>query len=347
MPEPYEDDIQPIPAEVIEVIPADDWRLRQYAADHPFPPLFPSPPPRRRIYLPIFLFVATCFTTFGVRFFVPGVDLATRLIDGLQYSACIMTILFCHEMGHFLQSLRYKIRASLPYFIPLPLPPFGTMGAVIVMKSRLGSRRSLFDVGITGPLAGLVPTLICCIVGIYWSEVKPEPRHLVPGTVFNDPLIFQWLCTLLGRHVPEGYELMAHPVAFAGWVGLFITSLNLIPIGQLDGGHVLYALLRRKSYLVVRLLLMIVFLFMIFNFSHYWQWLFLLSLLMLLGIFHPPTANDHEDLGWFRTALGILILLFIPLGFTPQPFKIQDEVSKPATASQRTESLAPALVPGV
>jgi membrane-associated protease RseP (regulator of RpoE activity) len=324
MPPPSDDNSQPIPAEVIEVIPADDWRVRESPANYPIPPFFQPPPRRRRIYLPIILFCATCLTTFGIAFepYASAGEFRLGFLRAFQYSGCLMTILFCHEMGHFLQSLRYKIPASLPFFIPMPLPPFGTMGAVIVMKSRLGSRKSLFDVGISGPLAGLIPTLICCIVGIHWSTVgkTPDPEHIIPGTLFNDPLIFQWLSEWILGPIPRGKCMVFHPIAFAGWVGLFITSLNLIPVGQLDGGHVLYALLRRKSYLVVRLLLMTAVFFIVFDFKNYWQWSVLLFLLTFIGIYHPPTADDYEELGWFRTLLGIAILLFIPFGFTPQPF---------------------------
>jgi membrane-associated protease RseP (regulator of RpoE activity) len=318
MPPPSDDNSQPIPAEVIEVIAADDWHLREPTVYEALPPFFQPPPRRRRIYLPIFLFIATCLTTFSVQFFFEGGNLATRWIHGLQYSGCLMTILLCHEMGHFVQSLRHKIHASLPFFIPMPLPPIGTMGAVIVMKSRIGSRKALFDVGISGPLAGLVPTFIFCIVGIHWSEVQRALPADASVISFNAPLVFQWLSDVLGKSTPKGYDLYLHPVAFAGWVGLFITSLNLIPFGQLDGGHVLYALLRRKSYPVVRLLMFTAIFFIVF--MQYWQWTVLLVLLTFIGIYHPPTADDYEELGWFRTILGIAILLFIPFGFTPQPF---------------------------
>jgi membrane-associated protease RseP (regulator of RpoE activity) len=322
MPEPSDHEAQPIPAEVIEIIPAEDWRFRDYSSLDTLTPVGSPPPPRRRIVLPVFLFVATCLSTFGVRFlpYATAGEIQLGLVHALQYSGCLMTILLCHEMGHFLQSVRYKIRASLPFFIPLPVPQsFGTMGAVIVMQSRLGSRKTLFDVGITGPLAGLVPTIICCVLGIQWSTFEPAPREIIPGSVFNAPPVFEWLCSWLGKTAPPDQILALHPVAFAGWVGLLIPSLNLIPIGQLDGGHVLYALLRRKSYLVVRLLITAAFFCIVFYFRYFSQWAILLFLLILMGIFHPPTANDNEDLGWFRTVLGILTLLFIPFGFTPVP----------------------------
>ena len=152
-----------------------------------------------------------------------------------------MTILLCHEMGHFLQAQRYGVYASLPFFIPVPVQPFGTMGAVIVMEPRVGHRRALFDIGITGPLAGLVPTLVFLVIGLQHSTFA------MPGKEsYGDPLLVRFLANWILGPTPAGLAIVVDPMAFAGWVGLFITSLNLIPIGQLDGGHVLYALLRRR-----------------------------------------------------------------------------------------------------
>ena len=170
------------------------------------------------------------------------------MLAGLRYSVPVMTILVCHEMGHFLQARRYGVYASLPYFIPIPSPPFGTLGAVILMEPRIGGRRALFDIGITGPLAGLAPTLI-----FLRPRPVPDGAEIHPGRgtsqpiVVGCPLLFRALCTWKFGPLPADFPItvgMLHPMAFAGWVGLFITSLNLIPIGQLDGGHVLYAILR-------------------------------------------------------------------------------------------------------
>jgi membrane-associated protease RseP (regulator of RpoE activity) len=319
MPQPSEDDSPPIPAEVSEVIPADDWRLREYAAEHPFPPYTQSPPPRRRIRLPVLLFILTFLSTFYVYrdLFADQGNLLTTYGQSFQYSFALMTILFCHEMGHFLQAHRYRVRSSLPYFIPMPFSPFGTMGAVIVMPARIGSRRSLFDIGISGPLAGLVPTMIFVWIGIKTAHTEISTGK---GLVFPEPLLFEWLTPLI-RTVPQGHTLFLNPFLTAGWVGMFITFLNLIPIGQLDGGHVLYALLRRRSYPVVRWLIFSALVAIVA--CRQWDLLipysFLLFLLSIFGLFHPPTADDYEDLGWPRTVLGILILLFIPIGFTLPP----------------------------
>jgi len=264
---------------------------------------------RRRVRLPLLLFVATCLSTLLSGSFFFG------LADGWKYALAVMTILICHEAGHFFQARRYKVQSSFPYFIPMPFSPIGTLGAVIAMGSRIRDRRALFDIGVTGPLAGLIPTLIFCVIGVYISE----PGFISPGGArFGDPLLIQWLARLNFGGLPEQHDILLNPMLFAGWVGLLITALNLIPIGQLDGGHVLYGLLRTKAHQVASLLLLgaaaAVFWYGL------WEWTLMLILLMMMGPVHPPTADDHVPLGTGRIVLGWLTLAFIPIGFTPTPF---------------------------
>lgn len=221
----------------------------------------PHPPRSRRIWLPVLLFLITCVSTFvaGVIYsdHVPTTDWLTAIInfpqgwwpaiaDGLMYSVAVMTILLCHEMGHFMQAWRYGVYASLPYFIPMPLTPIGTFGAVIGMEPRQGNRKVVFDIGISGPLAGLAPTFLFLLLGLHWSQsVRALPGEQL---VLGEPLLMQYLTLLLKGPIPDGSNLMLHPLAFAGWVGLLITSINLIPIGQLDGGHILYGMFRKKAH---------------------------------------------------------------------------------------------------
>ncbi|MFZ5829372.1 MAG: site-2 protease family protein [Planctomycetota bacterium] len=291
-------------------------------------------PPRR--WLPLLLFAATCLTTFGT---YAAMDLALAVDareasleairdeawlavkNGLYYSAAVMTILICHEMGHFLQARRYRVRASLPYFIPLPLPPLGTMGAVIVMESRIANRRALFDIGISGPLAGLVPTLIFCVIGVQLSTVE-EFRPQNADFQIGAPLLFRELVARFSGPIPEGFVLSLHPIAFAGWVGLFLTSLNLIPVGQLDGSHVLYAMIRRRAHWVAWGFIGAVVSLMFLMRGPMLNWIPLLLLLLVMGPAHPPTSNDREPLGLGRYILGALTLAFIIVGFTPQPLKM-------------------------
>ncbi len=262
-------------------------------------------PQRRRLMLPLLLFVATCASTY--------------LTGGLAFCLALMITLTAHELGHFIQAWRYRVPASLPYFIPMPLSPIGTMGAVIAMQGRMGDRKSLFDIGITGPLAGLVPTLAFSVIGLWLSEVRPVPQDAATLTL-GEPLIFKVLSYCMFGPLPSGMDVFLHPIAYAGWVGIFITALNLIPIGQLDGGHVLYALLLRKARVVSLALLAAAILAVIV--WEFWGWTLLIVLLMLFGPTHPPTANDNMELGAGRTVLGYLALLFVLIGFTPTPFVI-------------------------
>ena len=227
-----------------------------------------------------------------------------------------MTTLLAHELGHYLQARRYGVPASLPYFIPMPISPIGTMGAVIAMQPG-SNRRTLFDIAVSGPLAGLVPALLFSIVGLYWSQVV-EISDVRFGMTLGEPLLFKLLTYLTLGPLPDGQDIALHPVAFAGWVGIFITALNLIPIGQLDGGHILYALLLRRAHLIAQLLLVAAAIAVVV--WGYWGWSLMIFLLMLMGPVHPPTANDNVPLGTARTVLGWACLLFVPLGFTPVPF---------------------------
>jgi membrane-associated protease RseP (regulator of RpoE activity) len=228
-----------------------------------------------------------------------------------------MTTLLAHELGHYLQARRYCVPASLPYFIPMPASPIGTMGAVIAMQPGAGNRRTLFDIAVTGPLAGLVPALIFSIVGLNWSQVVAS-NNVQFGLRLGEPYLFQLLANLVIGPLSEGQDIALHPVAFAGWVGIFITALNLIPIGQLDGGHILYSLLLRRAHPIAQLLLVGAAIAVVV--WGYWGWSVMILLLMLMGPVHPPTANDDVPLGTTRAVLGWACLLFVPLGFTPVPF---------------------------
>ena len=270
----------------------------------PFAEGYPGPPvtARRRIFLPALLFVATCASTYAVR--------------GPSFAVPLMFILTMHELGHFFQALRYRVPASLPYFIPMPLSPIGTMGAVIGMQAHAGNRKALFDIGISGPLAGLVPAIVCSIVGLQQSEVFEVAGY--HGLMLGEPLFFKLLKVLVFGPLDSAHDVRLHPLAYAGWVGIFITGLNLIPIGQLDGGHILYALLLRRAHRVA-VLLFVAAAAGVAVFG-YGGWSLMLLLLYLTGPKHPPTADDTVPLDRGRMVLGWLTLSFAVLGFTPQPF---------------------------
>ena len=234
--------------------------------------------------------------------------------NAVLFSTALMLILTCHELGHYVQSLRYRVRSSLPFFLPMPLGPFGTFGAVIAMDDDVPNSRALFDIGITGPLAGLVPTLIFLYYGIQWSYIGPrQPAALE----FGDPLIMQWMTVWIFGPLPPDMVLHWHPVAFAAWAGLLLTSLNLMPFSQLDGGHVFYALLGRKSVPAVRCLFVAAIIAVAW--FRLWHWSLLLILIALMGISHPPTADDTVPLKPFRHILGWATLLFVFIGIVPTP----------------------------
>jgi membrane-associated protease RseP (regulator of RpoE activity) len=257
--------------------------------------------------LPWLLFLATCRTTY--------------LAQGPQFSVALMLILVAHEMGHFLQARRYGVPASYPFFIPMPVGPIGTMGAVIGMRAHVGDRKALFDIAITGPLAGLVPALVCCVVGLRAStivDISAQRQALMLG----EPLLFQWLSYWVLGPLAANQDVALHAIGFAGWVGIFITALNLIPIGQLDGGHILYSLLRHKAHTVATTLLFTAAGVVIL--AGYWGWTLMIVLLIVMGPKHPPTANDYVPLGRTRLVLGWLALLFVVVGFTPTPFFVEE-----------------------
>ncbi|MBR4752495.1 MAG: site-2 protease family protein [Thermoguttaceae bacterium] len=276
----------------------------------------------RRPYwlVPLFLYVSTWLTTTFVGFLCYG---SGSFASGLLFSAPLMTILTCHELGHFLQNKRYGIDTTLPYFIPLPIPPLGTFGAIIKMKSAVPSLRALFDVGVSGPLAGLVLTLFFLVVGVANSSLVPMSTETPPeGTlVFGEPLIFQWVAKLLLGYDPSVHSLLMHPIAVAAWVGILLTTLNLFPIGQLDGGHVFYALTRKYAAICSYVLFGCAVLGVVF--FRLWNWSLLLILLYFFGLRHPRTMRDEQSLGWGRTVLGWATLAFIVIGFTARPLSVQ------------------------
>ena len=290
-------------AEIPATIPQEQIVVAQVVE----PP--PARPARRRDMpnwlLPLALFLMTCRSTWEIM--------------GPKYAAALMTILVCHEAGHFFQARRYGVPTSFPFFIPLPyrLIPnfFGTMGAVIAMDPRIPNRKALFDIGATGPLFGLLPTLICCYVGLSTDAQWMDRAQVRPGIEFGDPLLLQWMAGSILGPMPENSILIIGPVAMAGYVGLLVTSLNLIPIGQLDGGHVLYAILGRRAHPIARLLLVGCAIGAIV-YEFYW-WILMLVLLTLFGPAHPPTHCDTEPLGLWRSIVGWALLAFVVIGFAP------------------------------
>jgi Zn-dependent protease len=278
---------------------------------------------RRRVVLPIALFVATCGSTFlaGALSWNPGIsgDFGTlgRIIggnwqQGLIYMAAVMGILLTHEMGHFLQTLRYRVHASYPFFIPVPFLLTGTMGAVIGMEGSRADRKQLFDIGISGPWAGLIVALPIIWFGVMQAEAVPTGAPVLLG----DPLIFKMMAHYLRPDIAADAILnKSNPLLMAGWVGMLVTGLNMLPISQLDGGHVIYGLFGRRSRFVARSFMIAAILFVVLG-DHY-NWTLMLVLVILMGVDHPPTRDDNVSLGWWRRILGLVSLALPVLCFTP------------------------------
>jgi len=234
-------------------------------------------------------------------------------VAGLQFSLTLMTILLAHEMGHYLACSRYGLDASLPYFMPFP-SLIGTLGAFIRIRSPIYFRRVLFDVGIAGPLAGFALVLPAAVFGIAASKVVPGIA--VQGDLnFGTPPLFWILERLLAPGVSPS-DISLHPVARAAWVGVFATALNLLPIGQLDGGHILYSFFGDRHKMLSRLFVVALAPLGLF----YWPWLLWAVVLFFFGLRHP-LIYDANPLDRRRQALGIAALAIFLLCFMVAPIE--------------------------
>jgi len=241
-----------------------------------------------------------------------------KLLDGAPFAVTLLGILGTHEFGHYFTARFYGASVSLPYFIPAPPPlPFGTLGAVIVMRSPARDRNSLFDIAVAGPLAGLVVAVPALLLGLSWSRVGPIPPD---ATTFGDSLLMRLLTYLVFGRIPEGMDVFIHPVALAGWVGLFVTALNLFPVGQLDGGRIAYALFgawhRQVSIATFFGLLALGAAFQSVN------WIVFAGLVVLLiGFHHAPPLDDLTPLSPRRYAVGVFCLILLVLLIPPIPIQ--------------------------
>ena len=329
--------------------PADtalpDFRLP--ADVYPSEPPEYMPPPRHFHRRPepvtryIILFLLTVVTTtwvglgryaffisdFGVR----QVDLSlTQLIfHGFWYSVSILGILGAHEFGHYFACRYYDVDASLPYFLPVP-PPFftGTFGAVIRIREPIATKRALFDIGIAGPIAGFVVAVPLLFIGMHLSTIVASPAAQEGLVEIGEPLLVQAAEHLTFGTIKSGFEINLHPMAFAAWFGLLATALNLFPIGQLDGGHISYAVLGRKSTIVTFSMVGCLVALTIFVSTSSWLvWTVLtLAMLVTFGPRHPRTFDEHEPLDRARLWLALFAVIMFILCFTPAPIEPIDIV---------------------
>ena len=296
--------------------------------------IFAERRPRRFPWLNVALFVMTCLTTLvmGAYLMASFNAIGTTPVDpftaiwrnpaivwsGLPFSIAIMTILFAHEMGHYLTCRYYGIDASLPYFIPMPISPVGTMGAFIRIRAPIHNRAALLDVGIAGPIAGFVfavPALIIAMTKSRFVALDPSGPHFGLG----EPLVFKIVARFMGQVPPAGMDLYLHPIGFAAWFGFLATALNLLPVGQLDGGHVSYSLFGSRHRHISQALIVALVPLGIF----YWPgWLFWSAVLLFIGLRHPVTLDDSIPLKQRHIWLGWIALVLLALCFTPIPFYI-------------------------
>lgn len=275
----------------------------------------------RKVLFHLFLVGLTILTTFGVGvlwFFDEQKGLFKAIESGIIYSFTIIAILAAHEMGHYIACRWYGVNATLPYFIPVPLPPVGTFGAFIKIKAPIPSRRALFDIGIAGPLAGYVFAVPAAFIGIWFADVAPPPPPGAEMVYFQDPLIFKAFMYLLGT--PSNIEL--NPVLWAAWVGVFMTSLNLLPVGQLDGGHVTYSVFRARGHRMIALgsYIAVIALAIYSIRGGMWNWVVYAAILtLMIRIGHPPVLDEDDDLGMARYLVALVGLLVFILSFMPFP----------------------------
>ena len=278
------------------------------------------PKKKRAILVQIILFVLTVGTTVLAGTLQQGVNPfqhPEQIVKGIPFSFALLFILLSHEMGHYLVSKRYHIDATLPYFIPAPTF-IGTFGAVIKMRTPVTDKRVLLDVGAAGPLAGLVVAIPIVIIGLKLSEVKVVEASLEEGFTLGTSLLLTFLTNMIFGDLPENYHIIIHPLGFAGWIGLLVTSLNLIPVGQLDGGHIAYAVFGRKANIVSRVVLIALFGLGIWGSR---MWLFwALILFVLLGTKHPPPLDYDSPLDGKRRSMGLMMLVIFIITFIPVPF---------------------------
>ena len=320
------------------------------APPEPYPPGYgdsrpplegPEPPPaaapaRSRPLVHLLLFVATLLTTtaagschyagFAADFTQDFPQFS--FLQGAWFSFTLLAILAAHEFGHYFACRYYRVDATLPYFLPAPLALTGTVGAVIRIRQPIRSKPVLFDVGVAGPIAGFVVAVPALFLGLYLSRVVPLPDDFV-GMSRGEPLLFQWAAALTWGAAPEGYTLNLHPVGLAAWLGLLLTALNLFPIGQLDGGHIAYAVLGPRSTFV-SLAATLTVVALVFLSASWIIWaLLMIAMLVFLGPRHPRTPDEHVPLDTTRLLLAAVAAAIFVVCFTPAPFSALDLVAQP------------------
>ena len=286
-------------------------------------PLRTMPQPALR--LPAILFCLTAATTFaaGVVGWQPVLltindqittDFFAHWPRGLVYMAAVMAVLAAHEAGHFIAARLHRIPATLPFFIPIPVLLTGTLGAVIGMEGSRANRRQLFDIAIAGPLAGLVVAVPLLAIGMFTGAAADQNPFALP------PLA-SWILALARPDLESGTTIDPNALFMAGWVGLLVTGLNMLPISQLDGGHVSYALFGERAKWIARAILVASILAIVLLGRY--NWIVMVVVVTLMGADHPPIREDGQSLGRGRIALGLAAFLIPIVTFMPEPLLLE------------------------
>ena len=270
------------------------------------------------------LFLLTIFTTLFSGAIMEGAQIYSNPLEifkGIPFSFTLLFILGTHEFGHYYYAKKHKVDATLPYFIPAP--PFlfliGTFGAFIKIKSPIYRKDALLQIGAAGPIAGFIIAVPALVIGLLLSEVI-EKKDIQGAIILGDSILMKVLTFITHPGLLESQDIMLHPIAFAGWIGLLVTMLNLLPIGQLDGGHIAYAMLGEKQDIIGKLAFLL--LIPLSFFSINWLIWGILLLLLMRSVKHPPIQDIHVPLSYKDKRIGYACLIIFILCFIPAPFKI-------------------------
>jgi membrane-associated protease RseP (regulator of RpoE activity) len=294
------------------------FRIPDFRVEQASRPVQIRRPRHRRIWVNILLFLATIVTTLLAGTLLAEVDPIAQpklIYKGIPFSAALMSILLSHELGHYVMSRKHRVDATLPYFIPAPTI-VGTFGAVIRMNSSVPDRRALLDIGATGPIVGFIVSIPCLIIGFRLSEVAPGTSE---GLVFGSSLLLEIISRAIFPSVPEGYVINIHPVALAGWLGLLVTMMNLLPLGMMDGGHIVYALFGGWHHHISRVMVVILVLMGIFGWIGWAIWG---AVNLFFGLRHPPPLNPQVSLDRNRKIIAALAAVILVITFVPIPVSL-------------------------
>jgi membrane-associated protease RseP (regulator of RpoE activity) len=294
----------------------------------------PSVTPRHAILLLLTVLSTTWVGVEHYHWFLVGFSGRTvtltafeQLLSGLTYSVPIILILGAHELGHFFACRYYGVDASAPYFLPMPFFLIGTLGAFIRIRQPIAFKRALFDIGIAGPIAGFLVAVPALLLGMSLSRLEQLPEQF-SGVVLElgEPLLFKAAAWLTFGTLPEGYTISMHPVAFAAWFGLIATALNLFPIAQLDGGHISYAVLGRRSTTVTFVAIACLLAMTALSLSWLAWTVLMIGMLLAFGPRHPRTIDEEVPLDPARKWLAVFAVVMFVVCFTPAPIELRDLV---------------------